>query len=126
MNMKKIMISALAVLVLTAFSGADYANAEKCTADFIAVDSGGCETGQAGKAPDHKFKGSKNVYAIYFAGGGQDYTIATYHSSGTKTYGSSSFDQKIFTFAAKAEKPPTAKGDGTSDPGFDGKQWTSL
>lgn len=125
MNLKKIMISGLAVLFAMTFSGVDYANAAACTDSYQLVDSGGCTTAGSAPSPTHTFKGSKNVYAQYKAGGGLDYTIATYHFSGNKTYGSSSYDQKIFTWASKAKAPEDAPGNGTEDPGF-GASWTSL
>ena len=55
---------------------------------------------------------------------GLAYAIATYHSSGVRTYGSSSGDAKIYyqdaTAVAAPDAPTTA--DGTAD--FDG--WTAL
>ena len=124
MNMKRIMISALAVLFAVAFSGSAYA--AECQDAWALVDSGGCTTKTSGRAPQLKFKGSKNVSAYYTGvDAGLGYTIATYHSSGTKTYGSSNYDQKIFTFAEKTKTPPAADADGL-DPGFVAAQWTSL
>ena len=125
MNMKRIIVSALAVMFAFAFSGSAYAANEVCDGAFKLVDSGGCDT-KGTRDPVHSFKGSKNVFAYYSAGDGLDYTIATYHFSGDKTYGSSSFDQKLFTFDGKAKVPPSAPKDGIADPDFDGAAWTSL
>ena len=86
MNMKKIMISALAVLFAVAFSGSAYAANEVCDGAFKKVDSGGCDTKGTAPSPLYTFKGSKNVFAYYGAGDGLDYTIETYHYSGNNTY----------------------------------------
>ena len=123
MNMKKIMISVSALFFAVAFSSS--AHAAACQGSWQAVDSGGCTTTGSAPSPVHTFKGSKNVKAYFGAGDGLDYTIATYHYSGNKTYGSSSFDQKIFTWAGTGKDPQGAPGDGVTDPGF-GDSWTSL
>lgn len=70
------------------------------------------------------FKLSKNVKLDYKSY--SDYTgyaIATYHNKGTKTYGSSSGDSKIFENAATAVEAPAAP-QGTNSANFTG--WSAL
>ncbi|MGE4403819.1 MAG: hypothetical protein AB7F61_19445 [Desulfobulbus sp.] len=69
---------------------------------------------------------SNNVFLFYEAdtsGDGLGYSIATYHSSGTRTYGSSSGDANIFWIDGTGSNAPTAPT-GTASANFTG--WTAL
>lgn len=71
-------------------------------------------------------KGSKNVYVDYAADttAGQGYVLGAYHGSGTKTYGSSSGDTKIYFKDGTAEAIPTTVPTGSESADYSG--WTAL
>lgn len=69
-------------------------------------------------------KTSKNVYINYKSSSDNTgYAAATYHNKGTKTYGSSSGDSKVYEKANTAEAVPDAPT-GTASANFSG--WTAL
>lgn len=69
-------------------------------------------------------KMSNNVLVQYdAAASGLGYSIAAYHTSGTRTFGSSSGDASIFWFDGTAEDAPTAP---TGTESADFSTWTAL
>ena len=69
-------------------------------------------------------KTSKNVYFYYkSASDNTGYAVSTYHNKGTKSFGSSSGDAKIYEFAETAKDCPAAPV-GTASADFTG--WSSL
>ena len=69
-------------------------------------------------------KTSKNVYFYYKSAlDNTGYSVSTYHNKGTKSFGSSSGDAKIYEFAETAKDCPTAPV-GTASADFTG--WSSL
>ena len=92
--MKKFtLIICLVALIALSASGTAYAAYVKDSKDF-------------GSSTTTTYKTSKNVYMDYSSlssgGIGVAYTLGTYHSSGSRTIGSGSFDQKLYyndTFA---------------------------
>lgn len=85
-------------------------------------------TKTVGDAPNTLvFKLSKNVQMDYKAHNLKTgYAIAAYHNKGTKTYGSSSGDSKIFENSALSVEAPTAP-DGTASADFPSSAgWSAL
>ena len=76
---------------------------------------------------DLTLKLSNNVLLSYkkSATGGLGYSVASYHTSGTRTYGSSSGDANIFWAEGTAIDPPTAPT-GTESANFVNTTWTAL
>lgn len=58
--------------------------------------------------PEITFKPSANVHMAYDCTGGTSYTVGSYHESGTKIYGTSSGDAKIYMFDTGAAIGATA------------------
>lgn len=111
--MKKITILAL---VLIAFS----------STSVFAWDAGTNGEATVGTDVTAKVKLSKSVsidYAADTTTDGLGYAVATYHSSGTKTFGSSSGDSAIWVFEGTGEAAPDAPT-GTDSADFSG--WNSL
>ncbi len=68
---------------------------------------------------------STNVSLAYDAAtGGLGYSVSSYHSSGTRTYASSSGDAAIFWQGATGVAPPAAPS-GTASAAFD-SNWDAL
>ncbi len=68
---------------------------------------------------------SKNVKLDYIAEtDGLGYIVGTTHTSGTKTYGSSSGDSKIWSIDGVETALPTTAPSGTASADFSG--WTAL
>ena len=55
-----------------------------------------------------EFKPSANVHMAYECTDGQNYTVGAYHESGTKLYGTSSGDAKIYMYDTGATIGTTA------------------
>jgi len=69
-------------------------------------------------------KTSKNVYLFYkSAADATGYAASAYHNKGTKTFGSSSGDAKVYEFKETAKDCPAAPV-GTASADF--SAWTSL
>ena len=116
MSMKKITILTILLFVLSSVSA------------FAAYSNGTSGDGVVtlGSTVTLVVKLSSKVSIDYDAEtAGLAYAIATYHSSGVRTYGSSSGDAKIYYQDATAVAAPTAPttADGTAD--FSG-DWTAL
>lgn len=89
---------------------------------FAAYDSG--EVTLADDAGDIVLKLSNNVNLDYAADtDGLGYAVATYHDSGTRTYGSSSGDANIYWIEGTGEAAPDAPS-GTDSADF--SEWTAL
>lgn len=79
-----------------------------------------------GSLGDLNIKLSNNVFLYYeTATGGLGYSVATYHSSGTRTYGSSSGDANIYWIDGTGSEAPTAPT-GTASADFVTDGWTAL
>lgn len=81
--------------------------------------------------PALNVKTSKNVYVEYTGGAtssgkNYSYVLGTYHGSGTKTYGSSSGDTKIFSAEGTAKTLPSAPADSSSSADFTNSGFTPL
>lgn len=102
------------MLVLTVAS----ASSAFATATTVAYATGAVAVGSA------TVNTSKNVLINYkSAADNTGYAVATYHNKGTKTYGSSSGDSKVYEKGNTAEGAPLAPT-GTASADFSG--WTSL
>lgn len=82
-------------------------------------------------APSMGIKPSKNVTVVYTPGadmtgtaGVISYSIAAYHASGTKTFGSSSGDTKMFMKDGTGAAAPAAPAAGVS--AAFGSGWTAM
>lgn len=117
--MKKIAL--LAALLFVFSSGAAFA---WTSGTYDAGDTAGTVTvGTSGKSADVKV--SKGVSLAYKSQAtGLGYSVATYHSSGTKTFASSSGDSKIWSQNTTAVAPPDAPS-GTASANFT-SSWTAL
>ncbi|TYO99943.1 hypothetical protein EDC39_101103 [Geothermobacter ehrlichii] len=74
---------------------------------------------------DLTIKLSNNVSLNYDAAtNGLGYSVATYHSSGTRTFASSSGDAQIFWYDGTQQDPPSAPT-GTASAAFD-SNWNAL
>lgn len=118
--MKKIVF--LAALMMAFSFGSAFA-------ETLASD-GTYSTGQdltiAGSAGDLTLKLSNNVLLSYKKGtNGLGYSVASYHTSGTRTYGSSSGDANIFWAEGTKIAPPAAPT-GTESADFVSTTWTAL
>lgn len=71
-------------------------------------------------------KGSKGVSVDYAAdtSAGQGYVLGAYHASGTKSYGSSSGDTKIYFKDGTAQAIPSTVPTGSQSANF--SSWTAL
>lgn len=111
--MKKFMIL-IAALLMTASAA---------FADYEAADGAGKTLGSTKTLV---VKGSKGV-SVNYAGdttAGQGYVLGAYHASGTKTYGSSSGDTKIFFKDGTAVSMPGTVPTGSNSADF--SAWTAL
>lgn len=114
---KMIMLSIMALLLAcgSAFADGSYAPS-----------SGGTLT--LGSTVTVVVKPSANVYTYYQSGGtdGIAYVLSTYHNKGTRSFGTSSGDSKIFYIDTTATNPPSAPttADGTAEYSADG--WSPL
>lgn len=94
-------------------------------ASFSAADAAGSLT--VGSTQTTTIKLSKGVSAEYGAdttSSGLGYVVGTSHSSGTKTYASSSGDSKIWSKDGTNMATPTTVPTGTASANFSG--WTAL
>lgn len=115
--MKKIALFAALLLVFS--SGAAFAWS---SGTYDAGDTAGTVT--VGSTSTANVKVSKGVSLSYKSQTtGLGYSVATYHSSGTKTFASSSGDSKIWSQNTTAVAPPAAPS-GTASAAFSG--WTAL
>lgn len=78
--------------------------------------------------PTMTFKSSKSVQIEYTGGAtansqNYSYVCGAYHSSGTKTFGSSSGDTKIFSTDTTGATLPSAPSTASASAGF---TWTAL
>ena len=101
--MKRFVIFTFIVAFLAFGTSSAMAAAGPCVAKWGGIEDG-CElVATPAKAGTFVLKGSKNVLAFYENGAnGITYRIGTYHSSGNKTFGSTSGDQKTFSYPATA------------------------
>ena len=91
--MKK--ISAILALALTLSAANAFAWLTPDQTGSVTIDAGTVATNMT-----FKVKVSANVFVDYKndSAGGTYYTLATYHASGTKSYGSGSGDSRIYMF----------------------------
>jgi len=102
------------MLVLTVAS----ASAAFAAATTVAASTGAVAIGTA------TVNTSKNVYIAYKSSANNDgYAVVTYHDKGTKTYGSSSGDSKVYEKANTGNACPDAPS-GTASADF--STWSSL
>jgi len=95
-------------------------------AEFLTPGQDGSLTVPASGTVTAILKLSKNVSAEYVTEtNGLGYVVGTTHSSGTKTYASSSGDSKIFSIDGIGTAIPTAAPTGTLSAAF-GTGWTAL
>lgn len=95
--MKNKIIALIAILSLGASASAFGAAAEG--AWQTQSDAGIIEfPGDTTHGPLIQFKPSANVHMAYDCADGQNYTVGAYHESGTKIYGTSSGDAKIYMY----------------------------
>lgn len=112
--MKKITLMTMLLFVVTTGSA---------LASYGEGDTGGSKT--IGSTSTAVVKLSKGVSIDYVsATGGLGYVVGTYHSSGTKTFASSSGDSKIWSKDGTAQSIPSTAPTGTASADFSG--WTGL
>ena len=114
--MKKIAL--IAALLLFVTSGAAFAWS---SGSFDDGDAAGTVT--VGSTQTADLKVSKGVSLAYEDSAGLGYSVSTYHSSGTRTFASSSGDSKIWYQDATGVAPPDAPS-GTDSADF--SDWTAL
>ena len=112
--MKKIALFAVLLLLVT--SGSVFAAFESPD------DSGSLTIGSTGSTTVKLSKNVKLEYGAHATGLG--YVVGTYHTSGTKTYASSSGDSKIWSQDGTGVSTPSTVPEGTASADFSG--WTPL
>ncbi len=123
--MKKVIILILAVLGTASIALATGHD----TSGYQAGDQGGVDLGGAsptsGTAPTMKLQSSKSVKLSYKGSDdGTGYIIAGSHTSGSKSYATSSGDTKIYSADGSLITPPTTVPTGTASATWD-SNWTA-
>ena len=121
--MKKILILALVLVTIPAVSAfAATKVGSEATDGVYTVDA------QTSAPVTQKFtvQMSKNVQMFYTApSGGTSYALTTYHTSGTRTYGSSSGDSRIYYAEGTNETCPDAPT-GTASAAWTSGTWNAM
>lgn len=96
------------------------------SAAFAAYEAADAAGKTLGSTKTLVIKGSKGVSVDYAADttAGQGYVLGAYHASGTKSYGSSSGDTKIYFKDGTAQAIPSTVPTGSQSADF--SSWTSL
>ena len=113
--MKKIMILAIAVVLVFAVAGSTFATDYAYSADSLTLGTTTSPTDMR-----LQLKVSKNVLiAASVAGAGTmwyNYTIATYHKAGSRTFATSNASQALFYVELTGQPCPTANTTAGAEP----------
>ena len=133
--MKKIIAALLmsALVAVIAYAGAPTTAADTGTAadgkwDIAATSGKITYPGDTTNGPLLEVIPSANVGMAYNCTDGTLYTLGTYHSNGTKVFGTNSIDAKLYfqdTGAVFGTNAPSVDIPTVSSPGF-GAAWTAL